>query len=326
MSENKQFTIKRPSKTYPHTIGLYYRILEIIGHTNKVKFNLEWQNKLKLGYFILFHWFAASSCLSHLISTFTRSIRFVDEFLHRLFEDFAFNLFYFDCNIFIFRYDEVQAMVKYMETSFSMSNEKIVQKCNKKGKTTLLLFLIIGAVATSGSILETFFRSTEEEMDMIRYVYHRKHPERLLQTNFYVPFVDDSESPYYEIIWITELLMISLVNFAIGVSGSFVPTLVTHIEGQYEILCSYVENLGRIHLDEDENRIIYTDIINNQILRINDEKKFRGNFEVFRYSGKCTLDPKIEELYQQDYCRQIVKFHQVLIHFQEKVKVYNSVY
>lgn len=300
------------SSTYPQTIRVFYKLLEAIGHTNKVRFNSKWLNKLKCSYFIFFHSIIIISLLSHLISTFTRSIRYLPEFFHAFCEDLVFNIFYFDCNLFLFNYNELQAMVRFMETSFCVANEGVVQKCSRRGKATLITFLIIGAVAVSGSILETISPVSEKEVELIRFIYQRKHPERRLQTNFYVPCIDDSESWYFEAIYTTQLYLIALMIIAVAIATSLIPTLVIHIEGQYSILCDYVAMIGRVHIDHNGKRIIYTDIMKNEVIRVGLQKKCpkESNFK---------LDQKKEELYQQDYCRQIVKFHQMLIRFQEQV-------
>lgn len=287
---------------YPHLIGVLYNILEFIGHTNKIRFKSRWMNKAKHWYQVWFHLVAAIVLSSHLLSTCTRSIRYVPEFFQRLVEDLAFNLFYIDCLMYLFNYDKLQALVKFLETSFSMANKQVMQNCHYKAKVTIIVFILVGAFSMYGPFVETYFQISDKELEILRYVYQRKYPERRLQTNFWIPFIDDSESWYYEAIFIFQFYLFFMLVALASCSTCLIQLLVIYIEGQYSILSEYIEKIGTVHRDSRGNVIFYRDIIKNKIIYVN-----RKNYVRYKHE------------YEKDYCRQIVQFHQMLIRFQQQV-------
>lgn len=136
-----------------------------------------------------------------------------------------------------------------------------------------------------------------------RYVYKRKHPERRLQTNFWIPYIDDSESWYYEAIFITEFYLIYWIIVVGTVTMTAIPVILIHLFGQYTILCQSIVKLAKERRD-DGKYVYYT------------------NFEKGKYvvSDKPMCRMKREE-YEQNYCHQLIRFHQKLIKFQDEVCV-----
>ncbi|KAI5725524.1 odorant receptor Or2-like [Diaphorina citri] len=143
-----------------------------------------------------------------------------------------------------------------METSFSTQETEIVEKTYAKAKFIFYVCVTSAIGCLSGSILETFFTVSQEELDLLSHIYDRKYPNNRLQTNFWVPDIDDSEPPYYQIIFVTELYLIYLIILLTILSVSLIPMLVTHIAGQYEILCNRIQSLGHSSIMWNKRRPI----------------------------------------------------------------------
>ncbi|KAL1457063.1 hypothetical protein WDU94_001736 [Cyamophila willieti] len=99
-----------------------------------------------------------------------------------------------------------------MQGRFSQANRAVVQAAVWNECGYFCAVVVIGTFTVCGSIIETYFSVSKEEIEHLRYIYKRSHPERRLQTNFWVPFVDDSESYYYEVIFHVEFYLIFLFD------------------------------------------------------------------------------------------------------------------
>lgn len=295
----------------PHYIHVLCKFLEIIGYLNEFRFKRNWLNLLKKIYFIWFHCIHTTALISQLISTCTRSIRYVPEFLSRLLESFALYLFYLECLFILFQFKQLQGLMKFIENSFSTADECVLKRCNQRARKMVTTFLILSAVGLSGSFLETYFPLSQKEMDLVRYVYKRKYPERRFQTNFWIPFVDDSEFWCYEIIIHFELYWTITTWLMALTSVCYIPMFANYIEGQYIILRKYIEKIGHIHRDKKGHRIFYTNIIKKKVMYVGADNELRHRF-------KFKSMQEIEDIYQQNYCRQIIQFHQMIIRFQEQ--------
>ncbi|KAI5725638.1 hypothetical protein M8J77_018006 [Diaphorina citri] len=300
---------------YPHSVGTILKILEWVGFTNHSRCQVKWKNILKTVYFVSFHFLCIISLISHLLSTTTRSIRYLPEFFQRLMEDISGYLFYVDNLLYIFRYKELQSIVSFMETSFCTTNRRVVRYYYRRGNLIMIVFALVHTIVISGTIIETYFPVSEKELELLRYVYQRKYPERRLQTNFWFPFIDDSESWYYEVIFYAEFYLIFIITVLTVSSICLIPMLITYTEGQYTMLSHFVEKIGQPHLDKQGRRIMYTNLIRNEYVYV------ASCYERGKLVGTSSwIDKeKVEHLYEKSYCRQIVRFHQMLIQFQEKI-------
>ncbi|KAL1454362.1 hypothetical protein WDU94_010631 [Cyamophila willieti] len=174
---------------------------------------------------------------------------------------------------------------------------------------SILIFVLVSAsIILSCSIVETYFPVSDQEIELLRYIYKRARPERRLQTNFWIPFLDDSESPTYEIIFYFEFYLIILIILAATVSISGIPLLVIYLRGQYEILYHHVKLIGRTHKDQFGDVIYYTNFETGSFLKLKARSQWKVN----------------QDVYNQYYCHQVIKFHQKLIGFQDKLHRFYS--
>ncbi|KAL1462901.1 hypothetical protein WDU94_014704 [Cyamophila willieti] len=88
----------------------------------------------------------------------------------------------------------------------------IIQTSHARALLILRVIFVLSAITLSFSIIETYFPVSKEEIELLRYIYKRSRPERRLQTNFWIPFLDDSESPTYEIIFYVEFYLILMLS------------------------------------------------------------------------------------------------------------------
>ncbi|KAI5725880.1 hypothetical protein M8J77_021186 [Diaphorina citri] len=331
---------------YPHAINTLCKLFDYIGYTNR--HTSSRLHKVKTIYSVCFHCLYITYLVSHFISTVTQSIRYLPEFLQRLVEDLAINSFYWECTFYLINYAEIQTLVHRMEKSFSTANQRTVESANRKATLTVVTFTILGTVALSGSILETYFPVSQQELDLLGYIYNRKFPQRRLVSTFWIPFIDESEACYYQVLYVVELYLLFYLLAMIVVSMSTIPLFIFYIESQYAILGEFIEKIGHIHRDAQGNRIVYTDIVRNESVRVCEDRlrkdfsedRLGKDFSEDRFSKDFNEDglskgvfedkdfplrkdlkrkAKLEEIYQEDYCRQIVKFHQMIVGFQNQL-------
>uniref|UniRef100_A0A8D8QG25 Odorant receptor n=1 Tax=Cacopsylla melanoneura TaxID=428564 RepID=A0A8D8QG25_9HEMI len=189
----------------------------------------------------------------------------------------------------------------FMANHFSQANRNVIQWCHLVDRTYFYGLLAVTALTYCGSIIVCYFPSSAEETELMRYIYKRSHPERQFQTSFWFPFIDDSESYYYEVIFYAQFFLIYLQVFIGNTAMSAIPCLIVHLIGQYKILCEFIEKFGR---EENPNGfyIYYTDLKNNRFIVRN--KPLTG---------------KSKEKYERSFCRQVIRYHQELLQFQKKV-------
>lgn len=204
--------------------------------------------------------------------------------------------------------------------SFSNMDSPILQACNRKAKIFLLGFLIVVGLAIGGSFFELLIPLSESELDIRRHVYRTKHPERRLPFNTHIPYVDESESWTYEILFAFQFYLISWLVIYIGCVVSLIPMTMMMVRGHYEVLSGYIQLLGHEHRDSLGNPIVYTNIEKNEYTIRLYSSVVRGNRE--RQMRMLREKVRRQRLYEQDYVRQILIYHQKLLIFQDKVSKY----
>ncbi|KAI5721903.1 hypothetical protein M8J76_000620 [Diaphorina citri] len=242
---------------YDHGVYPLLKLILVLGYQFEITtFKAKWKNNLIEVVYWVHQIIGVASLISHVISTTTRSIRYMPEFFQRLFEDAAFNLLFIEAHFIRANFQDLHELIQHMETSFSTQETEIVEKTYAKAKFIFYVCVTSAIGCLSGSILETFFTVSQEELDLLSHIYDRKYPNNRLQTNFWVPDIDDSEPPYYQIIFVTELYLIYLIILLTILSVSLIPMLVTHIAGQYEILCNRIQSLGHSSIMWNKRRPI----------------------------------------------------------------------
>lgn len=279
----------------------------------------DWKNSLQSVYvfcqstLFLFH------ILCHLFSTLTRATRYLPEFFQTFLEDCVIFFLAYAVYFLRSRHHQITYLSDFMETAFSKADPRIIQKCYRQGKLTCLGFLIVVALAIAGSFLETFLPMSSSELRIRRSVYSEtKHPERRLPFNLRVPFVDETESWAYEIIYAIDIYIMINFIFWVSLSVSVVPIMILHIRGQYEILSKYVALIGKEHRDGHGYRIFYNNIeADDYMVKMYSGvgRRRRG-----RFRDVC-LALRRQITYERHYLRQIIEFHQKLLNFQDEVGI-----
>lgn len=245
---------------------------------------------------------------AQMLSTFTRAIRYTPEFFQALVDDLVFLLVTICILEFQLKYRQLGKLNDFMEHSFTQAYPKIRNKCMSDSRAVFHIFSAIIFIATSGNFMETMLPISESDLEILRYVYRTKHPERQLPVNLRVPFLDETESWSYEILYAISFYALFLHWIWSTVISSLTPILLIHVKGQYAILCKYVTMIGAEHRDSQGNRIYYTDIEKNEYVFKMDTKDKNQN-------------RKYNEIYERLFLRQIVLFHQKLLLFRSEVSI-----
>lgn len=286
-------------------------LFQYVGAINFHRFSSVWKNKLQSVYVFLNAAVMSAFVLSHLLSTFTRAIRYRPEFIQALVEDclnilLMFGIFYFQLT-----YRKLNNLTDFTEVSFSKAYPNIYNKCMSESHAVLKHFCIFVLVALSGSILETMLSISETELEIRRYVYRTKHPERRLPYNVRVPFLDETETCWYEILYATSVYITFVYWTWSTLVFCLIPIIVIHVRGQYDILCKYVTMIGSEHKDSEGYRIYYTSIEDNQYLLQKDMKDGTRKKGIGR--------DNMNAIYERVFLRQIVMFHKKLMSFRSEV-------
>ncbi|KAI5722283.1 hypothetical protein M8J76_006255 [Diaphorina citri] len=213
---------------YKHSIYLLFKLLRLTGFQEfYYKFQSEWKNKLMTVLFWTNNILGVFTLGSHIINTMTASTRYMPEFFQRLLEDVAFFEVYLEANLIRTNLKDLMQLLHHMETLFISQELEIVHKCHVKAKGIFFVAVAICGVCLMASVLETYFPVSQEELDLLAYIYDRNEP------------------PYYQVIFVMEFYLIFMFFLMAILSVSLIPMLVTHIAGQYEILCKQIQGLGR---------------------------------------------------------------------------------
>ncbi|KAI5732757.1 hypothetical protein M8J76_013886 [Diaphorina citri] len=305
---------------YPHSMRKVLRILNYTGIMNHlVLYEARWKQVLHRVFCVICQVIGILSLISHILSTTTRSRRFLPEFLQRMLEDTCFISYSFEYLNCKYRMDEFLEIVTRMENTFSSVDKTIVKNCHRTEINIYLSFSSLLGLALLGSIIETYLPISNEELAILERVYRRKYPENRLETNFWVPF-DDSDPKYYHILFYFIIFLILRI-LVMSLCVAFLPVLITQITGQYKILNLYIRNIGA-DLDDNGLRKYFTNIERGEFIYADVSKKSKNiphNNSPQETIKSNVVKLKRQVLYEKLYVRQIIRFHQRIIHFEERV-------
>lgn len=245
----------------------------------------------------------------HTFSTVTRSYRHVPEFCQVLLEDIV---FYMNLGMIIYFNAKVRAINNLLESeahSFSRSNPKLLRRVQMQATAVFWIITCMFLSVIVGILLEINIPMSSEEFNVRRRIYGIKNPERRLPFTLRVPFLDESESWTYEAIFTVSTYFGVILLCESTLMVNLIPVATVHMQGQYQILCSYVRMMGKEHTDADGNSILYTNI--------EDDEYVPGSIVVG--TNESTKLKQKQRKYEQNYLKQIVRFHQKLMVFQKKV-------
>ncbi|KAL1457728.1 hypothetical protein WDU94_007922 [Cyamophila willieti] len=252
---------------------------------------------------------------AHLLSTVTRSTRSSAELVQSVLEDCVQLYGLYMVNYFRSNHDQLISLAKFMETYFSKADEKIIHRCEIQCRIFLVVVLGFLNGYLGGNVLQALIPLAEPDLKIRRLVYETKYPERRHFFNVRYPFIDESQSWTFEIIYIHQLYAYLLFNCIVALLVTSIPILSLNVQGQYEMLVKYVAMIGQKHTDGYGNEIRYTNIEANASRYVRTTQSLYGWEE--RKSTRKQLS------YEHYFLREIVRFHQKLLIFHTKVCVHD---
>ncbi|KAI5722776.1 hypothetical protein M8J76_013331 [Diaphorina citri] len=299
------------------SIRFHCEILEKLGLSN---FSGS-SDKFQYVYMTIQYTIICTFLICHAWSTCTRATRYLPEFYQTFLEDIAVDLMVVQLLCFNLQYEKITELTNLMENSCTVNSE--VRKGRAKTKKVMVLFFLFVSLSMSGLVVQTLAPLNSEELEIQAHVYRTKHPERILMSNLNVPFIDETESYYYEAITVYELYLAFLFIIGFTVVATMIPTIIFFMEGQYTILCKHVENLGTKLRDSHGHRFFYTNLEKNRIeyfSSIRNKRFFRLNTRKRSLKHRLMIEKMIEQKYEKLYLRQIIYFHQKMMQLQQKVQ------
>ncbi|KAI5716989.1 hypothetical protein M8J76_015707 [Diaphorina citri] len=300
------------------SLRLYCEVFEKFGTANFSR-----SSKFQYVYMTCVYSIIITYSVCHDWSTFTRATRYLPEFFQTLLEGLATNVVVGQILNFNQQYKRIIELGNLMENSFCTFNNEVIEKGRAKSKKTIILIALCITLTMSGAILQTIIPLTSEELEIQKNVYRTKHPERIPLTVIKIPFIDETESWYYEAIMVWELYLGLIFIAGVTVICTFIPNVIYFMEAQYTILCQHVENLGTKLRDSQGQRFFYNNLEKNEIAYLYSKQNkniCRPNKTKISHKQRIMNEKVIEQKYEKLYIRQIIYFHQKLLQFQQKME------
>ncbi|KAL1452498.1 hypothetical protein WDU94_006725 [Cyamophila willieti] len=179
-----------------------------------------------------------------LISIFFKSIQDPKEFILRIIEVLVMVVFTYEIFQTKVHIHEVLGMIRYMEEHFLTIPANVKKKYQREQWITIIVLAISLVSLFILLIHETFVPFPQADLDLIRKLYNKKHPERTLPIIFWMPVVDSSEPIPYKIfyVFITIVLILCLTSVAYCMLN--ITLFLTPLQGQFEVLAECLEQLG----------------------------------------------------------------------------------
>lgn len=270
----------------------------------------SWKGNLKKVYVLFQHSVMWIGVFAHFFNTVSRSHRYSPELFQSIFEDFIFAPAALVIGHMSLNKENNEIFVKLTERYFSMPNGKVMQKCEHQAKLVFIVIACLVTVSNCGSLLESLIPLSAKELEIRRLVFQTKNPKRRHPVNFRFPWVDETESWAFVIIYVFFVYWDIVFCSMLVLCVSTFPIILIHMKGQYEILSQFTEKIGRRHTDVNGVDIVYTNIETNDFYYV--MPKNRG-----RVYDKENLIQRHQ--YNQRYVNQIIQFHQKLLLAHEKV-------
>nr|QPZ88919.1 odorant receptor 6 [Diaphorina citri] len=306
----------------PTSIRYLLSIVEAVGFFNERRRQRDW--RWRLGQLLMYFQYSVGLAFAavHFYSTVTQSIRYLPEFFQTFLEDVFLMATYIACLQYKINYAEVEGMIRFMETSFSQFDSRVILKYKKRADLMFNVYLTMAMAIMCGALLEPFFSKTAAEFKIRRLVYQTDHPEKRHPFNVRIPGVDETQPGVFEAIYLFEIIYGFIFALVACVIMPIIPMIVIHLQGQFELLCHHVRKIGTSHEWEDY-QIYYTDIETDQFCmalyseRMTREKDSLLNCDGQRNGGDWQRNQRDE--YDWSHFRQVLKFHQKLLMFRDQL-------
>lgn len=248
----------------------------------------------------------------HLWITITKCSRYKPDLVKALFEDSFLVACFFAIFCFNFNRKQLLDVIELLENVFSKTDMIAIQKCEFYCKIIfIIIFTLFNAVACL-YVTEVFLPLSAKELEIRRIVYNTNNPERRLPYHFVVPFIDEADLWIHWPLFVYGIYMIVLNICLLSLSTTFIPITLLHLQAQYKMLAKHIAKIGEKHMDSMGKEIFYTNIVSSAFHSVSTKDKNGKAFDA------ATLRRR-KEIYELNYIKQIVQYHQNLIIFQEKV-------
>ncbi|KAL1459059.1 hypothetical protein WDU94_011069 [Cyamophila willieti] len=283
-------------------------------------FDIPWKDQLQSFHIQAQLWVLLFRYSCELYNTVTRSWRYQPELVQSLVEDCIMGFYIYSVVFLRKKKEDMTFFCDFIDHEFSKADRKVVQNCHRRSKITFLFFLVLIFGFNSLSVLESLLPLSKNEYEIRTNVHRTKHPERRLPYNLRIPFVDESESWAYEIVYFLDTMFLIPFSCRLTLLITVVPVMIIHLEGQYKILCKYIRMIGQEHRDAFGNIIFYSDIEKDQyFIRLYSPLK-QGRKGRMKNWFNLMKKLKRHQEYELNYLGQIIRFHKKLLLFQERVR------
>nr|QPZ88936.1 odorant receptor 23 [Diaphorina citri] len=303
------------------SIRFHCDLLEKLGVSNFSRSNDRFKNIYMFCQYSAISFFVAC----HAWSTFTRATRYLPEFFQAFFEDLVTSFIVFFQIVYInYHSRQMMELASLMETEFCTSNNKVVRKYEARSKNMMVLICLTVTLALAGTYCQTIFPLSSDEIEIRTNVYRTKHPDRIPLSNIKIPFIDETESWYYEVIMVYQFYLAFYYTFGFTVVVTLIPNIIFFMKGQYTILCQHLERLGTQLRDSNGQRFVYRCLETDDIEYLPSVKKCQGICQpnMGQICLNCLKENRrIERKCEQLYFRQILLLHQKLMKLQQKVQI-----
>ncbi|KAL1453679.1 hypothetical protein WDU94_009999 [Cyamophila willieti] len=297
--------------------GYLFKTLETFGLLNLHRY----KSQRRARYQTLFTFVTTHLLLFYVIcqcfNVFTRAIRYFPEFVQELLDNTLMGVLLFMMYRFQSIHREMEALCDCVDKSFSTADVQVIRQCHLQTNVIVVGILIVVFLGFSGDVLELVVPLSDSERNIRLNIYGESYLKRHLPYIIRVPWINENNSPAYEILFGLEMHIFVLGTVLASLSISFIPIITIHIQSQYKILCKYIRMIGQEHKDELGYRIFYTEIERNQYTIKLYSPDTRGT-NLTRITTELE-EARKQKMYEQNYLRQIAKFHQKLLAFQDQV-------
>lgn len=247
----------------------------------------------------------------HFGSTVMRSRHNLSYFIESLLYDILFLLSIISIQLFYHHFEDLVDLSDFMEKHFTNVDPGVTAKFKKRSDLyfRVLAFMISSIIGLK--IFEKCQPFSQEQTELRRRLYHLRNPSRQLFLDVYIPFMDETESILYIALTLYGAYITFLSCGSVVINLSLLPSIVSHLTGQYEILISLVKKFGH-------NPVILENVPNT-----NDVRRFEKYIEPNHWTDikkhKTRIQKEKLDNYHKQYLKELVQFNQMLSQFQSKV-------
>lgn len=292
-------------------------LLEKLGYVKSHKSELKvwWKARLHDIFMFVQTCVICYTASYHLFITLTRATQYRPEFVESIFEDAFFSTGVIVVMYMRWNYDEILELINFMERDFSKADANIIRNNEQRCKVLFISILFLNISGAFLNTLESLLPLSEKEFEIRKMIYGKKNPQWRLPYHLIYLGVDESEPAAFPVCFSISLYVMALFIAILTVISNFKPITLLHLQAQYEILANYVQKIGIKHKDSKDKDIFYINIEIPEICYVDFNDK-GWNKRFMRWS----------EIYEQNYTKQIVCYHQKLVIFQEKVCLFENFY